>query len=252
EELAFFLELMAYVAEHEIPSPHPLADKAGHYLRHLNGKPAALMMRLCGQAVSVPTLAQCETIGCALGHMHVISPAFPYCRLNERGPHWWAVTAERVLPYLSAEDKTLLETELAFQAEHKQLDLPRGVIHADLFRDNALFTGDTLCGIIDFYYACYDVLLYDVAVTINDWCSAPTGFLDEPRLHAFLNGYCRQRELTLVEYQAWPVMLRAAALRFWLSRLQDLHFPRLGEMTHIKNPDEFKNILQARLTVEPL
>jgi len=252
EEMPFFLELMAYVAEHEIPSAHPVADKFGQYLRYLNQKPAALVKRLRGQGVESPTLKQCQTIGCVLGCMHTISSEFPYIRANARGPHWWQTTAKRVLPRLPSSDAKLLQEELQFQSHHRQLQLPRGIIHADLFRDNALFEGDKLCGVIDFYYACHDVFLYDLAVTVNDWCNLANGQLDEPRVESVLAGYCKQRELTPLERQTWPMILRAAALRFWLSRLQDLHFPRPGEMTHTKNPDEFRNILQARQQVKPL
>ncbi len=251
DQMPFFLEWMAYVAEHEIPSAHPMADKEGHYLRRLNEKPAALVKKLRGQGVETPNAAQCHLIGCAMGYMHTISLDFPYSRPNARGPRWWLITAKRVLPYLSSTDTDLLLAELEYQSCYRHLDLPRGIIHADLFRDNALFEGNQLCGIIDFYYACHDVFLYDVAVTINDWCSLANGQLDEKRMHALLDGYCRQRELTLIEYEVWPVMLRAAALRFWLSRLQDLHFPRPGEMTHIKDPNEFRNILLARLKIKP-
>ncbi len=247
EELPYFLELMAYVAEHNIPSAHPLGDKQGHYLRQLNGKPAALVERLCGKDVKQPTLAQCQAIGDTLGHLHVISPDFPYHHPNKRGPHWWAVTSKRVLPFMTADDARLLQAELRFQAHHQDLDLPRGVIHADLFRDNALFKDDSLCGIIDFYYACNDVLLYDLAITVNDWCSQPNGHLDEKRLQALFAGYFKNRSLSSVEYEVWPVMLRAGALRFWLSRLQDFYFPRPGEITHIKNPDLFRNILQIHI-----
>lgn len=246
EEVSYFLELMAYLAEQGVPSAHPLADKEHHYLQRLKDKPAALVERLSGQEVMSPLPTHCYALGQALGYLHTVSPCFPYRRPNGRGPHWWKATAEQVLPYLSQDEADLLQEELAFQAHNRHLDLPRGVIHADLFRDNALFVGETLSGIIDFYYACDDVLLYDVAVTANAWCSSTAGSLDEARLQSFLDGYRQQRLLTPIEYQAWPVMLRASALRFWLSRLQDLYFPRVGEMTHIKNPDDFKNILLAR------
>jgi len=250
DELPYFLELMAYLAEHNIPSAHPLKTKKGDYLRQLNGKPAALVERLDGKDVEVPTLAQCRAVGKTLGYLHVVSPNFPKSRPNGRGPHWWKVTTEQVLPFMDASDATLLQAELRFQANFRHLDLPRGVIHADLFRDNALFKGDTLCGIIDFYYACNDVLLYDVAVTINDWCSEPSGRLDEKRVQAMFGNYIQKRKLTQLEYKAWPVMLRAAALRFWLSRLQDLYFPRPGEITHTKDPTVFRNILQAHINCE--
>ncbi len=247
DELSYFLELMAYCAEHRIPSAHPLADTEGHYLRVLNDKPAAIVERLSGSDVEKPNLIQCYAIGDALGQLHVESPHFSYHRPNGRGPHWWNITANRVLPMMTQEDATLLQTELHFQAHYQELVLPRGVIHADLFRDNALFNGDTLCGIIDFYYACNDVLLYDLAVTVNDWCRLPDGALDEQRVQAIFEGYHENRALTSLEHEAWTVMLRAAALRFWLSRLQDFYFPRPGEITHIKNPDDFRNILQVHI-----
>ncbi len=247
DELPYFLDLMAYLAEHDVPSAHPVADDSGRYLRTLNGKPAALVQRLPGHNVEHPNPVQCAELGRAVGHMHVVGQDFPGHRENRRGPHWWATTAERVLPKLSPDEARLLEQELAFQRRHAHDALPRGVIHADLFRDNALFVDDRLTGIIDFYYACNDVLLYDVAVTVNDWCTDAEGELDAPRLDAFLDAYRQEREFTPAEHGAWPVMLRAAALRFWLSRLQDKHFPREGELTHIKDPDVFRRILERRI-----
>ncbi|MDM8566297.1 homoserine kinase [Candidatus Halobeggiatoa sp. HSG11] len=248
EELPYFLNLMAYLADHNIPTAHPLSDLTGNYLRQLNGKPAALVQKLAGNTdVKIPTIAQCLELGEFLGNLHFVSPEFTLHRNNERGPHWWKVTAERVLPHMPPYDAKLLRKEMDFQYHYQHISLPKGVIHADLFRDNALFDGDKLCGVIDFYYACNDVLIYDVAVTVNDWCSLPSGDLDAERVQAFFDSYNKVRPLTKVEYKIWPVMLRAAALRFWLSRLQDLHFPRPGEMTHIKDPAVFQNILQAHI-----
>ncbi len=248
EELPYFLELMAYLAEHNIPTAHPLSDLTGKYLRQLNGKPAALVQKLAGNTdVKTPTLKQCQALGNFLGDLHFVSPNFHLQRNNERGPHWWNMTAERVLPHMPSYDANILRNELDFQHKYQNLSLQQGVIHADLFRDNALFEGDKLCGVIDFYYACNDILIYDVAVTVNDWCSMPNGDLDAKRVQAIFTNYNHIRPFTVVEYKIWPVMLRAAALRFWLSRLQDLHFPRPGEMTHIKDPAVFQNILQAHI-----
>jgi homoserine kinase type II len=151
------------------------------------------------------------------------------------------------MPKLAENEANLLQAELNFQRQHRHDTLPQGVIHADLFRDNALFVDDHLTGIIDFYYACNDVLLYDVAVTVNDWCTQPDGKLDPARLDALLESYQTERQFSPAEHQAWPVMLRAAALRFWLSRLKDLHFPREGEITHIKDPTVFQRILEQRI-----
>ncbi len=246
EELPYFLDLMAYLAEHEVPSAHPLPDRDGHYLQSLKHKPAALVQRLDGKMVEHPNQAHVAALGENIGRMHAVSPEFTIHRDNERGPHWWRVTAKALDSKLGEEDKLLLHDELEFQSRFRHSDLPRGVIHADLFRDNALFVGEKLTGIIDFYYACNDVLLYDLAVIANDWCTLADGSLDEHRVMSLLEAYHQQRPLTAIERGAWPVMLRAAALRFWLSRLYDMHFPRPGEMTHTKDPDVFKRILTQR------
>ena len=133
----------------------------------------------------------------------------------------------------------------------RHADLPRGVIHADLFRDNALWDdsgdGSNFSGIIDFYYSCDDVLLYDLAVTANDWCSNENFSLNKDKVIALLTHYNNFRPLADKEQEYWPAMLRAGALRFWLSRLYDKHFPRAGELVHTKNPDEFKAILADRI-----
>lgn len=249
DELPYFLELMAHLAEHQVPSAHPMPDEQNQYLRNLKNKPAALVQRLQGRGVEVPTVAQCAALGKALGHLHVVGQEFKGHRENRRGPHWWFTTSNEVMPKLSAAEQTLLQSELEFQQQHRHDSLPVGIIHADLFRDNALFVDDALTGIIDFYYACNDVLLYDVAVTVNDWCSNEDASFDKTRLEAFLNAYVTERQFTRDEKLAWPVMLRAAALRFWLSRLKDKHFPREGEITHIKNPKIFESILQNRIKI---
>lgn len=245
-ELPYFLELMAFMAEHSFPSAHPIADENHQYLRELNTRPAAFVEKLRGHDVSTPSLAQCRAVGDALANFHLISPLFTLRRENGRGPKWWYPTAKRVMPFLSADDAALLRAELLYQQQFKNLILPRGVVHADLFRDNALFVDDALCGIIDFYYACDDAFLYDLAVTVNDWCSTSTGEFDADRLNVMLEAYIVKRPLNAVEQNAWEVMLRAAALRFWLSRAQDKYFPKPGAITQIKDPDVFKHILIAR------
>jgi homoserine kinase type II len=247
EELPYFLDLMAFLNEHSVPSAHPLADNDGRYLQTLKNKPAALVQRLPGTTVSQPTLEQCRALGRALGHLHTVGQEFTGQRENDRGTRWRQETAKRLYPKLGSKDAALLRDELLYQAQHGHPDLPRGVIHADLFRDNALFVDNRLTGIIDFYYACNDQLLYDVAVTVNDWCSDEDGALDEDRAAAVLSAYTRERCFTDAEKQMWAFMLRAAALRFWLSRLQDMHFPKEGEITHIKDPDVFRNILLHRI-----
>ena len=243
-ELSYFLDVMTFFYQQDIPSAHPAADKQGQYLKMLCGKPAALVMRLSGRGInSVPSIAQCQAIGDVLGKMHIAGEQFESHRDTERGPEWRQQMAEMLLPHLEDDAADLLRNELAFQTDYAQLDLPSGVTHSDLFRDNALFDGDELKGIIDFYYACDEYLLYDLAVAVNDWCVAENGELDASRYQALMDSYTAQRVLTDAEQSSWNLVLRAAALRFWLSRLQDKLFPREGELTQIKDPDYFLNIL---------
>lgn len=243
-ELGYFLDVMTFFYQQGIPSAHPAADNDGQYLKTLCGKPAALVMRLSGRGVdSIATIGQCQAIGEALGKMHVAGEKFKLNRSTHRGPDWRNNIADTVLPLLDAESAEILKDELVFQSSYSALGLPSGVTHSDLFRDNALFEGDTLKGIIDFYYACDEYLLYDLAVTVNDWCVNEAGVIDAERYQAVMTAYSSQRTLTDDELANWNLVLRAAALRFWLSRLQDKLFPREGELTQIKNPDDFLKIL---------
>jgi len=247
QELPYFLDLMAYLAEHEFPSAHPLADDTGNYMRTLKNKPAALVHKLTGKHIKLANLSQCGEIGKALGHMHAVGQQFTGQRDNQRGLLWWNEASNKVINKLSADQQQQLLNEIEFQNQHKDDKLPCGVIHADLFRDNALFNGDKLTGIIDFYYACNDVLLYDLAITVNDWCVEENGELNNDQVAALISSYQTERPLSQLEIENWPRMLRAAALRFWLSRSVDWHFPRDGELTHSHDPDVFQRILGLRI-----
>ncbi len=246
EELPFFLDLTAYLADHKIPCAHPIANNRKKYLGMLKNKPTALVNRLDGAALGLPTPTQCSAVGDVLARLHQSGLSFPQSRTNTRGQGWQQDTADVLGDRLSSDDQALLREEMKFQSDLNTTGLPQGIIHADLFRDNALFKDDRVCGVIDFYYACTDILLYDVAITVNDWCSNGDGTLDNERAQYLLAGYNMIRPTHDDERAAWAAMLRAAALRFWLSRLYDMHFPRPGEMTHIKDPEVFRRILANR------
>lgn len=250
-ELPYFIDLMSHLAAHAIPCPRPINDKAGISLHMLNGKPAALISCLKGRDVTQPNVVQCASVGRVLAQMHLAGQSFDkeaqyQGHHNSRGSDWRVATAQQVLPHLAADDQRLLQNTLAFQAAMDLSQLPMGVIHADLFRDNVLFDGDQIGGLIDFYYACHDVLAYDLAIAVNDWCIEEDGSLDAIRLDAMLQAYAAVRPFTPAEHAAWPGLLLIAALRFWLSRLYDQINPQAGELTHAKDPDHFKKILKLR------
>lgn len=261
QELPFYLELMKHLAAHGIACPDPLADRKGRLLSSLNGKPAALVTRLAGKARMDPGPAHCALVGEALARMHLAAVDYPGTLPNLRGLPWWVETTPKVLPFLTADQAGLLRDELAAQqafAESKVFAaMPRSAVHADLFRDNVLFDSapdgsPRLGGIIDFYFAGVDSWAFDLAVTVNDWCIVDgDGRFDPSRLAALLGAYRSVRQPTAAEIEAWPTMLRAAALRFWLSRLFDLHLPRPAEMVTPKDPTEFERILTARRQTPP-
>jgi homoserine kinase type II len=245
-ELPFYLGLMTHLSARGIPCPRPVADGEGRVFSMLNGKPATLVTRLAGQDVTAADEAHCTAVGAMLARLHLAGADYAATMPNPRGLIWWRGAALEVLPRMPAPEAALLEDELEHQSQARLGALPSGAIHADLFRDNVLFDGGTIGGVIDFYFACTDRLLYDLAIAVNDWCIDREGALDPARTRALLRAYRAVRPLTPAEIDAWPTLLRASALRFWLSRLFDLHCPRSGELTFAKDPRHFQRVLEAR------
>ncbi|HEU0197517.1 MAG TPA: homoserine kinase [Nevskiaceae bacterium] len=244
--LPYFLGLMEHLAERGFPCPAP-AHTATHEtltLTRLNGRPATLVRRLEGNNVLFPTLNQCRAVGTTVGTLHVLAASFAGTRHNERGPAWRQQTGATLKARVEPDAAALIDSSLQEESRLDWAGLPQGVIHADLFRDNVLFVDERLSGLIDFYYACNDALLYDLAVAVNDWCMEADGHLNHPRATALIGAYCACREPQAVEQRAWPAVLRAAALRFYLSRLYDRHFPRAGDLVHIKEPQTYRRILE--------
>ena len=255
EELPFYLNLMAHLARAGVCAPAPEPDRTGALWSFLNGKPAGLVARLEGAAVERPAPAHCAAAGDVLARMHLAVVNYRGRLANRRGSGWWRQAARAVRPFLSSEQNSLIAAEIKFQSRLAKLKLPRGAIHGDLFCDNVLFVDGRVSGVIDFGFAATDAFAYDLAIAVNDWCTIVdgerAGALDYSRLDAMTRAYAQVRALSEGEREAWPVLLRAAALRFWLSRLYDLHLPRPGELTHAHDPAPFERILRDRAAAIP-
>ncbi len=256
EQLPFYLHLMKHLADRAIPVPGPKADAAGEILHRVCDRPAAMVDRLRGSHRLAPDAAHCATVGAVLARMHLAGSDFERTQPNLRGLAWWAETVPVVLPFLSASQRALIESELAFQqqvaASSAHAGLPRGTVHADLFRDNVMFDatpeGDVLGGLFDFYFAGVDALLFDIAVCLNDWCIAlDSGLLAEDRASAFVQAYHAVRPLSGAEARLLPALMRGAALRFWISRLWDLHLPRDAAVLTAHDPTHFERVLRERV-----
>ena len=246
-QLPFFIQLMSHLAARGIPCPAPVARHDKAPLTCLGGKPAVIVSRLPGRSERSPTQSQCAALGAMLAELHLAAGSFPEPLAHQRDTDWCARVAGEIEACLDEDDARLLRAELRHQQRNRPTGLPRGIIHADLFRDNVLFSGDRVSGLLDFYFAGVDDLLFDLAVAVNDWCLTPALAVDGERCAALLAAYDERRPLSPAEKAAWPTMLRAAALRFWISRLQDHHSPRPGALVVERDPDTYRAILRKRI-----
>lgn len=251
-QLPFYLDLMHHLAQHGIAVPDPAADAQGQYLHTVCGKPAALVNKLSGASQLQPQAAHCAAMGEMLARMHLAAADYGGSQPNLRGLSWWQAVVPEILPHVSAAQSALLRAELAYQTQlHGSADyaaLPRGAVHADVFRDNVMFEGDRLTGVFDFYFAGIDSWLFDLCVCINDWCAdLDSGEIASDRLAALLAAYQSVRPLQAAERRMLNPMLRAAAMRFWTSRLWDYYLPREASMLQPHDPKRFENVLNQRI-----
>lgn len=252
EQLPFYLKLMRHLADRGVLVPAPIANQGGELCVALHGKPAAIVSKLTGVSQLAPQAVHCAEVGAMLARMHLAAQDFGIRQPNLRGLSWWQETAPKVLEFLSVDNRRLMKDEVAFQTAFAATEtyqaLQHGPVHADLFRNNVMFDGEKLTGFFDFYFAGCDTWLFDVAVTINDWCiDLETGVLDQQRTEAMLAAYHQVRPFTSAEQIAWQPMLRAAAFRFWLSRVFDFYKPRDAEMLTPHDPTHFERILRLRI-----
>ena len=255
DELPYFVDLTDHLVANNVTVPAPLRDEDGAALSMLSDKPALLFPRFAGDHLARSEIGvnECGIMGCELARLHVAGQEFKTERHSHRGQPWWNELGPRAAQCIGGADATMLMMAIGqYDAmQTQQPDLPMGVVHGDLFHDNALFHHGQLSATIDLYNASNDYLLFDVAITVNDWCIAPDGSIDPSLYDAFLQAYTQVRAFNSAEKQYWNAMLIAAAMRFWLSRLETFHgldsHQREEGVTVLKDPDVFKDILSHRM-----
>ncbi len=244
-DLPFFAAAMAHVAARGVPAPSPVADRTGRIFSRLSGRPAALFTFLQGRQRLAPSVADCRAMGALNARLHLAAAGFAPLRDNALSlPGWRALAdkcrarADEAAPGLAA----LIDDELAFLGAHWPAGAPTGLIHADLFPDNVFFDAGEVSGVIDFYFACTDFFVYDLALTLNAWAAAGAPF-DRERARALLAGYAEIRSLSAAEKAALPVCLRGASLRILLTRLHDFLHRVEGAVVKVKDPLEYRDLL---------
>lgn len=252
-EAPYYLHLMQHLAAHSVAVPDPVARAGGQLVHTVAGKPACVVTKLTGKSELQPSSSHCAELGGLLARMHTAGQSYERHQPNLRSLPWWNATAPSLLAFLSDAQRGLLLAELAYQNHLERTPAakaaPRGAVHADLFRDNVMFHSGRISGVFDFYFAGTDTCVFDLAVTLNDWCiDLRTGTWDWPRLRAFLGAYQAQRPLRAAERQLLPGSLRGAALRFWISRLFDFHRPRAASLLQAHDPSHFERVLGLRST----
>jgi homoserine kinase type II len=246
EELPFYIDLMTYLAKENFLCPRPIENKNGQALGLLKEKPALMVSFLDGKEKAIRSPKSCYLVGQYLAKLHLTANNFSQLNKNTRGLDWVSDMYLNLKKYLSLEDQGILELEINYHKEMDKVELPEGIIHGDLFKDNVLFLNDKVSGFIDFYYACNEKFIYDIAIAINDWCIDQDGQINKSMFLEFIKGYRSERKLTDNEQEYLNVALRLAALRFWLSRLEDFYNAKEGEIISIKDPKHFKDILLDR------
>lgn len=251
DDLPFLVRLLERLRQAGLPVPYALVDRDGQAVQQLNQRPALLQPRLPGGHVDHTDASHCRALGQALARLHNATADAPPQRRSDRGLDWMVAQSQLLIEAGGPEARPLLESALPIlmRLRDRRPALPEAVLHGDLFRDNVLFEGHHVTGLIDFYNAFSGWALYDVAICVNDWCHAEAGGLDERRAEALLAGYAGLRRFTPLEAENWPDLLRVAALRFWLSRHLAAQEHAAQADVLIKNPAHFQRLLECHRDV---
>jgi homoserine kinase type II len=253
EDLPFFLGLMEHLAGHGLSCPQPVRTRDGKQWTMLKGRAAAILSFLTGISLRRPEPGHCQAAGAALAALHAAGDGFVLSRANALSVVGWHELAAATLPRADAIQAglgALIADSLSALDAHWPQGLSSGVIHADLFPDNVLFMGDKVSGLIDFYFACNDMLAYDLAVLLNSWCFESDGAYNITKGNAAIAGYRARRAMTEGEIAAMPLLMRGAALRFLLTRLYDWLNPDAGALVRPKDPKEYSRKLRFHAAVK--
>ena len=247
--LNYAIELMDILSKNGIKCPIPIKAKNESCVHNIKDKPLSIFTLLPGKTITneMPTLEMCRQVGSTIAKIHTHSEKFSKHDPGLRNGDWFHETAKKIRTVLSDEEQILISKEIENQIYCTNQKLPKGIIHSDLFRDNALFIDEDLTGVIDFYYACNGYYLYDLAIIVNDWCLNKDMTINIEKQDELVKSYNKDRKIEAIEKEMWSKVLRHAALRFWLSRLHDKFFPIDGEITHQHDPNKFKLILMDRI-----
>jgi len=243
QQLTGYFSLLNHLGQQGFPSPRPQLQNNDSFITTINNKPAALFNHLSGSSVHKPSTEQCAEVGSYLAKLHIYTRHSHFQQANIKNLNGCQSVFTKISPYLRKEEINLLRSEFDFQLDLSLPQLPMGIIHADLFKDNVLIQHVHISGILDFYNACTDYYIFDIAVTCNDWCTEAGG-INQLKFDALLNGYEKVRPLSVDEIDYLPIFLRRAALRFWLSRIEHQLNPKPGELTSVKDPLAFRQLLE--------
>ena len=245
-DLPFFIELMNYLDIKKYKCPKPIADINGNYISYLKKKPCTIVSFIKGKWIKNIKNIHCQQLGNNLAKLHTLTKDFKLKRENSMGYHVWGnlfnnFKSEKSMQY--KEIYKIISDELAFLSSNWPKNLPSGIIHADLFQDNVFFEDDIFTGIIDFYFACNDFYAYELAVVLNAWCFEKDQSFNTTKARLILNEYQKEKSLISEEKESFPILARGAALRFLLTRLNDLIFHSPKHFVQPKNPHEYLEIL---------
>lgn len=246
-DLPFFLGLMEHLAAKKINCATPIEDKQGNILKELCGRPAALIGFLDGLSVMRPDPKQCRQLGAAMAEMHLAVADFKLSRKNDLSLNGWIKLAKKCegrADECSEGLADVIKNEIGYLKESWPDQLPKGIIHADLFPDNVFFLDGHLSGLIDYYFACSDILAYDIAISINSWCFEKDGSFNVTKASNLIAGYNKVRLLSPSEIAALPILCRGASLRFMLTRLYDWLNQVEGALVKTKDPLEYLKMLK--------